>query len=637
MTLSKQLLLLISAMFLAIFTINFYTSLTNIRDYLQVESEIHAQDTATSLGLSLSPYILDEDDTILATMVNTIFDRGYYLEILLENMDGKELVRRTNPKTFEDVPQWFTELLPMETATADSEIDGGWVVGGKVYVTIHPGLGYLKLWQQAKDSLLFAAISLTIFIVLLFLMLRFVLSPLGRIEKLALSIADGQFATIDKLPWTTEIRNVAHAMNLMSGKIEKVITNLNNRLEETGKRLRVDELTGLETRTTFETEMKERFMSRQQGYLFIIRIDELGKLAATLSSEKVDAFIKQFVDETRAALKEQGVAGDFLYRIVGSEFILIADCQNQKSAEALCEAVLKRLATLGAAYDKTSVAHIGGVAFDPQGTTAELVSAATEAYEKARLIGQNSFAFTEYSANTRSMDEWKRLVGDIVDNKRVEIDYGIKAYSLADNESDKLVLEEAMSRVLDEKGEALPIGTFISVAETLGRILEFDLHIVEQVIKRIRTEAIDHDIAVNVSFTALASNEFRSALYELLKDNQDIAGHLVFSVTAYGATRDIKAFASFIDFIHRNGARIILKRFESRFIAMDDLKQFRLDYIRLARIYTENIGNDSEKRRLVEAMKELGELLNVRILAESVASDADYQAVREIGLTAASR
>lgn len=637
MTLSKQLMLLVSAMFLAIFAINFYTSLTNIRDYLQVESEVHAQDTATSLGLSLSPYILDEDDTILAAMVNTIFDRGYYLEILLENMDGKELVRRTNPKTFEEVPLWFTELLPMETVTAGSEIDGGWVVGGKVYVTIHPGLGYLKLWQQAKDSLTFAAISLLTFVILLFIILRFVLSPLARIDKLALSIADGQFATIDKLPWTTEIRNVAHSMNLMSGKIEKVITNLNNRLEETAKRLSVDELTGLETRATFETEMKDRFMSRQQGYLFIIRIDELGKLAATMSSDKVDTFIKQFVSETRTALKNQGVAGDFLYRIVGSEFILIADCQNRNSAEQLCEAILKRLATLGTAYDKESVAHIGGVAFDPQGTTAELVSAATEAYEKARLIGQNSFAITEYSANTRSMDEWKRLVADIVDNKRVEIDYGIKAYSLAEGETDKLVLEEAMSRVLDEKGESLPVGTFISVAETLGRILEFDLHIVQQVIERIRSESVEHDIAVNLSFTALASNEFRSSLYKLLQQNQDIAKHLVFSVTAYGATRDIKSFASFIDFIHRNGSKIILKRFESRFIAMDSLKQFRLDYIRLARIYTENIGNDAEKRRLVEAMKELGELLNIGTLAESVESDSDYAAVREIGLTAASR
>lgn len=637
MTLSKQLMLLISAMFLAIFSINFYTSLNNIRDYLQEESEVHAQDTATSLGLSLSPYILDQDDTILSTMVNSIFDRGYYLEIRLENIDGEELLSRTNPKRFEQVPEWFTELFPLTTATAKSEIDAGWVVGGTVYVTTHPGIGYLKLWQQAQDSLMFAAIVLAVFVILLFCMLLLVLRPLNKINQLALSIGEGDFARIDKLPWTTEIRNVAKSMNLMSGKIEKVITNLNNRLEETGKRLHVDELTGLETKATFETEMKERFMSREQGYLFILRIDELGKLAATLSSDKVDTFIKSFVNETRAGLKDEEVAGDFLYRIVGAEFILIADCQNQASAESLCKAILKRLEALGSEYNKDSVAHIGGVAFDPQGTTAALISAATEAYEKARLIGQNSFAITEYSANTRSMDEWKQLVGDVVDNQRVDVNYGMKAYSLADGQADQLVLEEAMSKVFDEQGEALPIGTFISVAETLDRIVEFDLNIVSRVMDYIRNEQVSHNVAVNISFTALASNEFRGQLYPVLEANRDIAQHLTFSITAYGATRDLKAFSSFIDFAHRLDAKVMLKRFESRFIPMDNLKQFRLDYIRLARIYTENIGNDPEKRRLVEAMKELGELLNVDILAESVETDNDLQAVREIGLTAASR
>jgi hypothetical protein len=167
MTLSKQLMLLIAMMFLAIFALNFYISINNIKEYLQVESEITAQDTATSLGLSLSPHMYAEDDGILETMVNTIFDRGYYLEILLEGAGGKELVRKTNPKTFEQVPDWFVEWLPMETATARSEISTGWTVAGRVHVTVHPGIGYLKLWQQAQKTLVYSAVALVFFLVVL--------------------------------------------------------------------------------------------------------------------------------------------------------------------------------------------------------------------------------------------------------------------------------------------------------------------------------------------------------------------------------------------------------------------------------------------------------------------------------------
>ena len=92
MSLSKQLLILISLIFLIVFSVSFYLSMSNIRNYLEVESEVHVQDTATSLGLSLSPHMDDESDPILLTMMSAIFDMGYYKEMRLENVDGENLV-----------------------------------------------------------------------------------------------------------------------------------------------------------------------------------------------------------------------------------------------------------------------------------------------------------------------------------------------------------------------------------------------------------------------------------------------------------------------------------------------------------------------------------------------------------------
>ncbi len=637
MTLSKQLMLLIALIFMAIFALNFYISINNIKEYLQVESEISAQDTATSLGLSLSPHIGDQDDMVLETMVNAIFDRGYYLEILLEGTGGRELVRKTNPKTFEEVPPWFVELLPMETATASSEISTGWTVGGVVHVTVHPGIGYLKLWQQAQKTLTYSAVALIFFLVVLVFIVRLVLIPLGRIERLALSIADGNFDRIEPLPWTTEIRNVAVSMNLMSGKIEGVIRNLNARLEEVGNRMRLDEVTGLEMRTTFETEMKQRFMADTKGFVFLLRIDELGDFASSRGSAEVDAFIQGFVGAVRKALEEQGLSGESLYRIVGAEFVLIAECADQAAAVALCERIMDHLAELGEQVGKANIAHIGAVQFDPQGTTASMLSAATEAYEKARLIGPNSYAISEQAGSAHDLDTWKKLVAEIIDEQRFEVDFTAQAYALAEGETDLLVIEEAMARVTDRDDEPLPIGTFVSVAESIGRIHAFDMAVVRLVLEYIAARGVAHDVAVNLSFASIASNEFRSGLYDLLQEHGEATQHLVFSVTAYGATRDLAAFRSFIDFAHRCGAKVILKRFEPRFIPMDDINKYHLDYIRLARVFTEGLARDAEKRRLVEALKQLGELLDIQVVAEGVVEDDDYRVVSEIGLAAASR
>jgi hypothetical protein len=108
-----------------IFRVNFVLSVENIKSYLEGESQVHAQDTATSLGLSLSPYLVDEKDPVLETMINAIFDRGYYKEIKLINVEGKALVTLSNNEAIEGVPTWFLRNVPMQTAMAESEISSG--------------------------------------------------------------------------------------------------------------------------------------------------------------------------------------------------------------------------------------------------------------------------------------------------------------------------------------------------------------------------------------------------------------------------------------------------------------------------------------------------------------------------------
>ena len=95
MSLSKQLSLLMSLIFFIIFSASLLLSIGNIKNYLEVESQFHVQNTATSLGLSLSPHMVDEQDPIIETMMTAIFDTGYYQDMLLVNIEGNELVHLT--------------------------------------------------------------------------------------------------------------------------------------------------------------------------------------------------------------------------------------------------------------------------------------------------------------------------------------------------------------------------------------------------------------------------------------------------------------------------------------------------------------------------------------------------------------
>ncbi|MDD2738775.1 MAG: LapD/MoxY N-terminal periplasmic domain-containing protein [Methylomonas lenta] len=75
MPLSKQLHVLISTLFLLILTLNLILSIKNIKDYLQGEAKIHAQNTATSLGLLLTDsleQIWDAANEALANQIDTV-------------------------------------------------------------------------------------------------------------------------------------------------------------------------------------------------------------------------------------------------------------------------------------------------------------------------------------------------------------------------------------------------------------------------------------------------------------------------------------------------------------------------------------------------------------------------------------
>ncbi len=637
MSLSKQLMLLISGIFLAIFAINFYSSINNIKSYLEVESEVHAQDTATSLGLSLAPYILETGDPILETMVNTIFDRGYFLEIRLTDMDGQELVRKRNPETYDEVPGWFVDWLPMKTGSAFSDIDSGWMIGGRVEVTIHPGFGYLKLWKQFNDSLRYSAMLFLISLAFLALVIRTLLAPLQRIRLMAERIGEGKYEKIEPLPWTAEMRSVANSMNLMSGKIERVVGSLNQRLSEAGDRLHTDPLTGLPNKARFESRMKELLMQGEEGHLFIIRMDNLAVYASRHSSVQVDAYIRAFATAIKEVAGKDADGDAHLFRIIGAEFILISPAATPGDAEALCGKLCEAFRTVGEAFDVTEVGHIGGVAYDARCTTTSLLAAATEAYEKSRIIGPNKYALSEAVAAARSVEEWNRLVARAIDSESFNINYANLSYALDVGKESTVLIEEALADIRDENNQAVPVGTFVSIAESTHRVEEFDLKVVRRVIDRIRVDATQHPIAVNLSLQSIRSNHFRQTLFELLKTYQTESSSIAFSLSAYAASQDIPAFLSFIEFAHRAGSSVMLKRFESQQFNIDSLSGHKLDYIRIARHYTEEIAQSTEKRQMVEALQELGHLLDIKVHAESVASAEDLETLRQIGLAGASR
>jgi len=198
------------------------------------------------------------------------------------------------------------------------------------------------------------------------------------------------------------------------------------------------------------------------------------------------------------------------------------------------------------------------------------------------------------------------------------------------------LLEEAFAKVFD-KGQPVPIGAFVSIAEKYGQIVRFDSGIVQRVLSDISEKTFAHAISINLSMASVRNAEFRAWLGALVEKYKAISSKTVFSVTAYAAAREIHHFEEFIQYAHRLGTKVMLKRYETEFISLEQVKKLKPDYLRLSRDLTSEISTNRSKRLFVETMKDVSDLLDVKVIAENVKSDADFATIREIGIYGASR
>ena len=741
MSLSKQLYIIISFIFFMIFAGNFIISVNNTRDYIETEAVTKAQDTATSLGMTLKPYMKNKKDPEIVSIVNAIANRGFYKELRLEDVEysfttdellesakldpnvdwsisdvsvdakygeimtnddeglGDQLAELESLDTpqnnysekeistfifipnetfkenseliikfsavgedeivnaiaslkmekvlvdvkrdvkFDRVPQWFIDMISINLPETKSEISDGWKVGAIIYVSANPGDAYDKLYTMAKGAILYAAIAFTVAIILLVVFLQFILKPLKNIEILAQNIAKGKFEQIKQLPWTTEIKNITIVMNDMSSKIEGIIAKLNSNLDNMTKKLSEDGLTGLQMKQTFETDMKKMFIASASGYVFSIKIDNLGDYALHKGNKAVDTFVRSFANILKNSdeiFKAEGVEIS-AYRFFGSEFAMIAKGLSYENAQILAQNLQKSFEKLGSEIDKPNICHIGATPFNPIGTTPGIWASANEAYEMAKQVGPNESYIRDDNDLAHDMEEWRDLVLDIIEQGRFRVGYINGAYGLVGENEHILLMEEAFTNAKDKHGTEIPIGTFVSIAEKYYKVIDFDKAVIKKVIEHIETNNVDHSISINLSLDSIHDASFKMWLSDLLKSHHDIISQLVFSITAYGAAKDLHKFKEFIDVIHEANGKIILKRFESKFIPLDEIKNYNLDYIRLARDYTSGISKDSTKRGFVESMQELASLLNIKVFAENVKEDEDFDVVKDIQLYGASR
>lgn len=634
MTLRRQLILFLSGLFLLVYAGTLAIGIRGTRDYLAEQLQSHAQDTATSLGLSLAPALATGDLTLAETMINAIFDPGYYREIALRAPDGSLLVDRRQPVRVESVPAWFVNLIALETPLRESEITAGWRRAGTVSVRSHPGYAYRDLWHTTvRTAWWFLGVGGAA-IVFLVAGLRRLLAPLRDVERQAEAIAQREFATNERLPRTRELRRVVEAMNDMARRLQRWIADQTELTEQARAEAYRDAVTGLPNRRGFDARLGtfvEAKEEHQQGALLLLELKDLSSYNDRHGYAAGDELLRQTGALLSEVVAEYPQA--FIARVGGATLgVLVPDLMPDQ-ARRLAELASSRLADLVARGlpETGDVAALGAAVYDSRQTASQLLTQADMALRTAQTAGPNAWRLYASGdlgeAALHGAQEWRVILANHIAERNVVL-YGQPVVSLRDR---GVLHHEVFARLPRPGGRLLPAGVFLPMAERVGLAQAFDRLVLEMAVERLAAEpGGDASLAINLSAASAHDPEFLSWLGRTLGRLPRKGRGLVFELPEYRLLAKREAAHAFVARIHELEGKVSLDHFGAGFQAFGYLQGLKPDIIKIDGGYIRNLDANADNRFFVGALAEIAHGLGIVVVAQSVETDAEWRALESV-------
>lgn len=641
-SLSAQLSVLLIVLAALTFVSSVLVSTNNMRGYLDAQLAQAAQDTANSLGLSISPYVGGEDLTVADTMISAIFDSGAYQQMRYTDTSKQVHFDRSNTLQPEGVPLWFVALFELAPPVMQSEVNDGWKIAGVLEVQVHPGHAYLSLWRHTK-AVFWNSLGICLLALLaVHLLLLVVLKPLKDIEKQARSLADKKFELLDYMPLTKELRTVVQALNHMVGQVRRNFGEMNDRAEQLSKQVYLDALTGLPNRRalmqSFAATANAQSNELDQPYLALVALSSLKLVNDKDGYAAGDAYVEKASTLLQTQLRQLEAAQ--LFRISGSEFAILARFGENSASEFKLQLEQTFAIAAGDGYP-SGFARVSLLALQPGDELSQAL---------ARLDGDQALQTNLPSPasptaatpnadpisliNPLSRSHWQDILHRFARSVISDTAAGSTDTSLAASAEmqqmfsldaqpvfagDQLLYVETFVRFQHE-GRQLASADVFAMAERLGVSLLLDKALVTFILSQLKG-LTELRVALNLSKSALHDDQFTRWLVRVIEANCHELPALVFEVNEQATLGAIGSARRFFDAVKQAGAAVTIERFGASFSSFRYLQGLNIDFIKIDGSYTRAL-DEADTRFFVDTMTHICHGIGIRVIAAQVETQA---------------
>jgi len=642
MTLSRQLVALLMVLVLVAFVGTFLISAQNTRTYMAEQLASDAQDAATSLGVSVSPYLATGDMATVTTMTDAIFERGDYEQVLIEEMDGTPLLERQTPVEVEGVPSWFIQYVAFNPPLRETLLTSGWTLSGRVKIRSNPGYAYAQLWQNLTGVLRWFLLSAAGMLLLGVVLLRSALRPLQESQEQANAICHREFPVLDKLPRTSELRSVVKAMNRMSRKVKRMLAESEYLATGLHRQAHQSLVTGLSNKRHFLDTLAYFIDSREEfsrGVLGLVQLNDFKAVNVKFGFQAGDELLRNTASLLQGVTEELPEA--FLAHLGGADFALAVPEYTQQQGADLGA---RLSGTLGLLYgtdklESPDVCHIGLAYFDGRQTPAELLSAADMALQTARGSQANGWHLSAPEGEVaqrpvRGASEWRSFLEQALAMDRILL----QTQPVVSCPGRELLHHEVLVRVVEHTAEGeeilLPAGVFMPQAENAGLTAEIDRAVISRVLAGLAGDGEGH-YAVNLSPSSLRTPGFVEWLDHQLRGHPEEASRIIFEMSEYGAVALMDDVRNLIELLERHGSQFSLDHFGRSFSSFAYLHSLKAHYLKVDGSYLRSLVDNQGSQFYLQALTKIAHGLEIKVIGESIESEGQWELLPSLNIDGA--
>ena len=388
-----------------------------------------------------------------------------------------------------------------------------------------------------------------------------------------------------------------------------------------------DSLTSLANRALFEDRLnhaleRQRRDSTQGAAVIFIDLDDFKTVNDSLGHASGDDLLKAFA----GCLAECTRRADTVARFGGDEFaVLVEGFMAEDAALVIAERIHASLEKpIRLEHDDVYVhASIGIANGDPGSTADEVVRNADLAMYSAKDDGKGQTACFEPSMHSAARKRLQ-LTGDLrraLDEGQLSVNYQ-PLIRLVDG---RMLGAEALLRWSHPELGMVPPAEFIPLAEESGLIMTIGSFVLNEACRQLKTWQNEHPgrhpdyVSVNLSVKQFQrEGQVVEEVQRAIQDAGIRGSNLMLEITESVLMEDRQPIIRDLLALRTLGVRIAIDDFGTGYSALSYLREFPIDTVKMDRSFVHNLGQDRADMALVRSVVELGEALDMQIIAEGI-------------------